>query len=44
MDKVGFIEWVSVRQAKDYGILRAEYATEWASYLEANDCGYNDGC
>lgn len=35
----------SVEEAELFGRIRAEYAEEWAAYLEANGCTYGDvGC
>jgi len=42
---VGHSNWDSTEGAKQNGLLTAEYATEWAEYLKANDCTYLDrGC
>jgi hypothetical protein len=41
---VGFGNWSSVEEAEQNGILFAQYAEEWATYLEANGCTYLDGC
>ena len=42
---VGHFNWDSTEGAKQNGLLTAEYATEWADYLKANDCTYIDrGC
>ena len=43
-DKVGFADWASVEEAEAGGTLRAQYAQEWATYLEANGCRYSDAC
>ncbi len=34
----------SIEEAEVAGVLLAQYAAEWAAYLEANDCTYLDGC
>jgi hypothetical protein len=34
----------TVEESVARGELRAQYATEWAAYLEANGCEYDDGC
>jgi hypothetical protein len=34
----------SIEEAEASGVLVAQYAAEWAAYLEANDCTYLDGC
>ena len=39
-----FGAWSSVGEAEQIGILTAQYAAEWRVYLDANDCGYDDGC
>jgi len=36
--------WETVEEAEAAGTLRAQYAEEWAKYLEANGCTYLDGC
>ena len=37
--------WTSVEEAEDYGRIRADYAKQWAVYLLANGCTYEDvGC
>ena len=41
---VGFGNWSSVQGAEQNGILTSQYADEWRVYLDANDCGYKDGC
>lgn len=41
---VGFGNWDSVREAEQNGILTAQYALEWATYLEESNCAYDDGC
>jgi hypothetical protein len=43
-DTSGFGKWTSIEEAEQNGTLTAQYAAEWAAYLEANDCGYDDGC
>jgi len=39
---VEFRDWNSVAEAEQSGILRAQYVADWAAYLEANDCTYQD--
>ena len=41
---VGFGNWSTVEEAEQNGILNAQYADEWATFLEANGCTYLDGC
>lgn len=41
---VGFGNWSSVEEAEQNGLLVAQYANEWATYLDANGCTYSDGC
>jgi hypothetical protein len=41
---VGFGRWATIEEAEQNGVLTAQYAAEWASYLKANGCEYNDGC
>jgi hypothetical protein len=41
---ISFGSWETVEEAKVAGNLRAHYAAKWATYLEANDCTYLDGC
>lgn len=41
---VGFTDWATVEEAEQNGILTAQYAAEWATYLNENDCIYSDGC
>ena len=41
---VGFGSWATVEEAKENGLLTAQYAAEWATYLIENDCTYLDGC
>jgi len=43
-DKVGFGNWSSIEQAQQNGELTAQYAQEWATYLESKACTYLDGC
>ena len=40
----GFGSWATVEEAKENGLLTAQYAAEWATYLIENDCTYLDGC
>ena len=39
-----FGSYETVDEAEAAGALLARYAAEWATYLEANDCTYLDGC
>jgi hypothetical protein len=39
-----FGTWTSIEEAETNGNIRARYATEWASYLEANNCTHLDDC
>ena len=41
---VGCCGWSSVEDAEQNGILTAQYADEWATFLKDNGCGYSDGC
>lgn len=41
---VGFGNWTTVEEAQQNGTLTAEYAADWASYLEANSCDYRMNC
>ena len=43
-ESVGFGNWTTTEEAEQNGTLTAEYAAEWAAYLQANDCAYDDGC
>ena len=40
--RIPFGTWGSVAEAEQGGILRARYADEWAAYLDANGCTYQD--
>ena len=42
--RVGFGNWSSVEEAEQNGLLTAQYANGWATYLDANGCTYRDGC
>lgn len=44
VDKIAFGNWDSIEEAQQNGELTAQYAQEWATYLEANNCTYLDGC
>jgi hypothetical protein len=44
VNDVGFGSWETPEEAEASGTLTAEFAAEWATYLEANDCTYLDGC
>jgi hypothetical protein len=41
---IGFGNWTTIEEATANGVLTAEYSAEWATYLDANDCAYNEGC
>lgn len=41
---VGFGNWSSVEEARERGVLVAQYADLWASYLEENGCIFDEGC
>jgi hypothetical protein len=41
---VGFGRWATIEEAEQNGILTVQYAAEWAAYLEANGCEYDDDC
>lgn len=43
-EAAGFGNWSSVEEAEQSGILRAQYADEWAAYLQDNNCTYLDRC
>ena len=43
-DGAGFGQWTSEEQGREYGLIRAEYAQQWAQCREANGCNYLDGC
>jgi hypothetical protein len=43
-ESVSFGTWTSLEEAEQNGMLVAEYSTEWAAYLGANGCAYDDGC
>jgi hypothetical protein len=40
----GFLRWTPITEARESGARVAEFAAEWAAYLEANNCTYLDGC
>ena len=44
VEAVGFGNWTSVEEAQQNGELTAEYAAEWAAYVDANDCDYRLTC
>ena len=44
VDRVGFGLWDSVEEAEQNGLLFAQYAEEWAAFLDASDCVYPDIC
>jgi hypothetical protein len=44
VDAIGFGNWTTIEEAEQNGTLTAQYATEWATYLQANSCAYNQGC
>lgn len=43
-DTVGCCQGDTVEESITRGELRAQYSAEWAAYLEANDCAFNEGC
>ena len=43
-EAVGFGNWTSVEEAERNGLLTAQYSSEWATYLEENNCTYRDFC
>ena len=38
----GFGNWATLEEATENGLLTAQYAAEWATYLTENDCTYLD--
>ena len=42
--KAGFGNWTSVQEAHEHGLIRAPYAAKWATYLQDNDCTYDNNC
>ena len=36
--------WATVDAAKQAGRLQAQFAQEWAVFLDENGCGFEDGC
>ncbi len=44
VDQVGFGKWNSVEEAEQNGLLFAQYAEEWAAFLDASGCVYPDAC
>ena len=36
--------WPSLDEARQTGALRARYGEEWAAYLEAKGCTFDEGC
>lgn len=44
IDRVGFGKWNSVEEAEQNGLLVAQYAEEWAAFLDASGCVYPDNC
>ena len=43
-DTVGFDSWDSVEEAEQNGLLFAQYAREWAAFLDGSGCVYPDIC
>ena len=41
---IAFGNWDTVEEARANGLLTAQYAAEWATYLTENDCTFLDGC
>jgi hypothetical protein len=44
VSEVEFGNWSSAEEAREVGVLAAQYADEWAKYLEENGCLFSDGC
>ncbi len=44
IEATAFGNWTTVEEARQTGELRAQFAQEWADYLQENNCGYVDGC
>jgi hypothetical protein len=44
LDGVGCCGWDSVEDARQSGLLAAQYAQEWAAFLDDNGCVYNLTC
>lgn len=42
--KMIFASWTGLEEAREFGLLIALYAEEWASYLDANGCTFSEGC
>jgi hypothetical protein len=42
--RVEFGAWTTVEEARENGLLTAQFADEWAAYLQANNCTYLDSC
>jgi hypothetical protein len=43
-ENTGFGSWSNLEEAREFGLLVAEYSDEWAEYLKANNCTYLDDC
>ena len=43
-EAAGFGNWTTVDEARQFGLLRAQYAKEWATHLVTNGCVYNGPC
>ena len=43
-EAVGFGNWSTAEEARENGLLTAQYAAEWATYLTENNCSYLEGC
>jgi len=41
---VGFGNWSSVEEAAQNGLLTAQYAKAWSTYLGQHGCTYTDDC
>ena len=37
----GYGNWSSLEEASEHGRIRAQYADEWAAYLQAAHCPFN---
>ena len=41
---LAFGNWSTLREATLHGLLTAQYADDWATYLEENGCGWDEAC
>jgi hypothetical protein len=37
-------DWATLEEARQTGVVTAQFAEEWATYLDENDCTFVDGC